>query len=476
MLRKEDDAKMGNNYRFSDYLMETFGDAAQQDEEKKRKELYRLLKKELSAYNIVSNATLKLWCGIGGNRKPSREKLLQMAVVMLWSEDQLQQAFSRGMQEPGVQINDYQEVIYFYGLQHGLALEECEAMIHVFEREVHRDLVLEQKTHTEELWEAYKDWTKLDKEHFLFVMCENAGKFKGYSKTALNYFVKYRNEILRYVRQDARNQLMDILGDTNFFVWARKEGVKTINYDVQIRRFLKNEKRRKNTGLTKDQIHDIEYYHWLGYSKENRNTDLIMELYVGALDEPAQKQGKSRKISFLDRSLFRAPQEVKFMSNTYLSHLLNVSVQKERDIRLSMLSSRLMDLKDDMPCPDWAMRELKAFVREAPVMTCGEAKKLLSKEKVSQRKKCVLVERGDLLALIHCLSQKRYMEGCQEHTREYDCEGAKKAFVDMADATLTACNMPTIHEEYALDHFLLSAFGKEEMMSYSEMIEQTAWE
>ena len=64
---------MGNDYRFSDYMMETFGDATQQDEEKKRKGLFRLLKKELSAYNIVSNATLKLWCGIGGNRKPSRE-------------------------------------------------------------------------------------------------------------------------------------------------------------------------------------------------------------------------------------------------------------------------------------------------------------------------------------------------------------------------------------------------------------------
>ena len=143
-------------------------------------------------------------------------------MVMLWSEDQLQQAFSRGMQEPGVQINDYQEVIYFYGLQHGLALEECEAMIHVFEREVHRDLVLEQKTHTAELWDAYKDWTKLDKEHFLFAMCENAGKFKGYSKTAQEFLIKYRQLVLEGMRNDAKNNLNFLLAESGFQTWKKR--------------------------------------------------------------------------------------------------------------------------------------------------------------------------------------------------------------------------------------------------------------
>lgn len=465
---------MDNGCRFCDFLVDAVTDRSDKDWEKRQSEAYRRIKKALAPYNVVAPATLKLWCGIGGQRKPSREKLLQMAVVMQWTSEQLEAAFARGMQAPGIQVNDYQEIIYYYGMLHRLTLDDCEAMIHVFEVQLTRDITIEQATQTQELWNSYEQWNRLDKEHFLHAMCENAGKFKGYSRTALKYFIKYRNEILQYVRQDARNQLMAVLADTNFFKWCRTEGVKTIDYNVEIRRFLRNEKRRKNSELTQDQIRDITYYHWLGYSVEDRNCDLIMELFAGVIEENEPSAGKHRVISFRDRRRYQIPQEIKFMSNSYLSQMLHVGAQKERDIRLSALAARLMEREDAEACPQWALDEFAVLFPGEVFRDCAQAKKRLSRERVIQRKKCVLVERGDLLTLVHCLAQKRYMEKCQEYTTEYNRDGARRMFVELANATMNACRMPVICEDYALDRFLLSAFGEEEMLSYSELIEETA--
>lgn len=465
---------MNKVYYFCDYLLDEFENDSTDTEEHKKKHLFKILKKELKGTGIVSDATLKLWCGIEGHRKPSREKLLQMALVLKMEQEQLERAFEKGMQEPGVQVNDYREIIYYYGIQNHLTLEECEAMIHVFETQLHMDTVLEQKTHTEELWSSYEVWKDLDKEHFLFSICENAGKFKGYSKTSLNYFVKLRSEILQYVRKEAKNQLMSLLADTDFFAWARNQRIEAIDYDAEIRRYLKNEKRRKESNLNKNKIMDIEYYHWICYAKEDRNTDLIAELYAGALQHGNELRGKSRKFSFQDRTQFDMPEGVKFMSNTYLSHLLHIGVQKERDIRLSELNTKLLEYEDEDDCPKWAEEYLTNYLPKALGANCGGIRKILKKETIAQRKKCILVERGDLLPLVHCLAYKQYTERQQEFTLEYNKEDATKNFVELANATLMACQMPVLNENFALDRFLLSSFGKKEMLSFAELIEETA--
>lgn len=50
--------------------------------------------------------------------------------------------------------------------------------------------------------------------------------FKGYSQTALNYVIRYRDSILSWVREEEKNRLWELLGEVNFQTWQEKHGKK----------------------------------------------------------------------------------------------------------------------------------------------------------------------------------------------------------------------------------------------------------
>ena len=78
--------------------------------------------------------------------------MYQLAFALHLTHEELKQYLIEGLRMPGVQVNDYREIIYYYGLEHKLSMEKCEEMILVFEKHMCRTYVPLQKTHTKRLW------------------------------------------------------------------------------------------------------------------------------------------------------------------------------------------------------------------------------------------------------------------------------------------------------------------------------------
>lgn len=460
------------NHSFESFIIQKWSDKGLQDLEEQRKSAYKNVRKKIRGKNVAESSTIQSWFGIKKRTTPDREHAFRLALALELSPSQLEEYLQKGLLMPGVQINDYQETIYLYGLENHLTWEECQGMIHVFEYHMNQDVVLEQKTHTNELWASYEEWNGLDKEHFLKKMMDKAGMFKGYGRTALKYFTGYKNEILKYVREEAALRLQQELQGSGFYQWARENDIVSGEYKDAIRRYVKNETRRKNPRITKEKWKEIEHYYWKAYGIQERNTDFIEQMRPGV--RWATVEMKESKNPYIEREKFQLPDSVRLFSKNYLSRLLLVGMQTEKQIRLSYGLAQIRYDKDDEKIPVWLMEYLKdegilkSGQRE---LLCAEARKLLEKQIKNQKKRRRLVQREDLLPLILGVAQNRY-NALWQRAEEYDREKAKRFFVDLANVTLTACHMAPINEEYELDSWLLNCYDEEEMYSFVEMLEQ----
>jgi hypothetical protein len=78
--------------------------------------------------------------------------------------------------------------------------------------------------------------------------------------------------------------------------------------------------------------------------------------------------------------------------------------------------------------------------------------------------------------MILFVAQRKYLEEIQCRPEKYNRQDALTVFEDMANATLTACSMETLSEQYAIDCLLKHCYQKEEMYSYCDLLEQIAEE
>lgn len=129
-----------------------------------RVETYKKLNMVLGKKKIVSRPTLRRWLALDGENAvfPKREQILKMALALSFDEEQLQRCLRQGIQEPGIQINDYQEILCLYCAAHHLDNNKYEDMLQIFEQEASEDTELKQKSHTSQLWNMYR--VQKDKE------------------------------------------------------------------------------------------------------------------------------------------------------------------------------------------------------------------------------------------------------------------------------------------------------------------------
>lgn len=461
-------------HSFDQYLIEQWGDSSEKDEEKKRKAACEKMMSVLKGQKVAKNTTLRSWFGLKGRTKPGREHFFRLALALKLTPEKAQEYLQKGLLMPGIQVNDYREMIYYYGLEKQLSYEECQGMIEIFQSQLSQDFVLEQSTHTDELWELYYGWKSLDKIHFLQTMCENAGKFKGYGKTALKYYLKYRNEILEYVRQDSKLQLEMALQKTDFYIWVRQQRIPEEIQLQEVPRYIKNASRRTSMPLNQELKNEIQSLYWIVSAKEDRSADLIAEIYSTALEEEECGNKKGRKKPYHSRQKYNLPASIRFPTNAYLSHLLGVSVQKEKEIRISQALTYVRHQPEEKKCPDWVRETIEKYCgKREQSITCGQAYKYLKKSLSAQKKCCVMIQREDLLPLVHYVAQRRYEEMCLE---SYNYKDARRMFTELADTTLAACQMAPLKENQELDFLLLSCYRKKEMLSLAKIIENAKQE
>lgn len=435
-----------------------------------REEAYHIFYKIVGKSAVASRATMKKWFGLNGYVRPKRKQIIKLAFALELGEEELQEYLARGILQPGIQINDYREMICLYGLNQKISYEECEDMVEVFETYVYKDAVIAQNTHTLQLWNMFRANCHEPKEKFLEWMCCNAGFFKGYSKVALRHFMEMKREMLSYIRQEAREQLFWLLEETDFAEWAEENQVKKEEYGENVSRYIKNMSRRKDRGKLTDELKEaIMKLNWVANSSKDKTTDLLAELYASAIETDGNGAGPQKRIRYKSRERFELPDEIIFMTDKHISQIIGIAQQKEKEIRLSQA---LGCLKHEEACPEWIISLLEEYNIQVSE-NVEEVRKLLQKLLTMQEQRCHLVQREDLLPLIHYVAQKRYERILQGQNDHYRCEDARIFFIQMADTILEECQMASISEEYQMDYLLLSCYGKDYMYSLADVIEES---
>lgn len=102
----------------------------------------------------------------------------------------------------------------FVGMAYGITMQNAGffGMMRLFEGNLEDNVVISHTRSTKELMNAYESVTDLSTEEFLWWMGGRADWFKGYSQTALNYVIRYRDSILSWVREEEKK------GCGNFWV------------------------------------------------------------------------------------------------------------------------------------------------------------------------------------------------------------------------------------------------------------------
>lgn len=422
-----------------------------------RRNAYHNLMSEIRNDNVADAHTIRHWFGLGGLTKPNRETFFRLAFAIPLSVKETQEYLTNGLLMPGIQVNDYEEMIYLYGLENGLSYGVCQGMIEIFERYLVQLKEPVQVTHTDRLIQLYQEQKHKSQEEFLTWMGKNRKLFKGYSKTTLNYYMILIREIREWMKKEAKEYLFFLLEETDYPNAQKPESAEEIEIYIQ------KEKRKKR--YSNSLIRNIWHYYQIVYMEREKNTDILAELYASAI---VMDKDKKRYRSKKD---YHLPKDIKFLTDKQLSDLLNIGTQKACYIKLRQADAKLSHLEKEEECPEEIHKVLSVFRRKKKVITVDDARKEVAYLCKQQKQRCHLVQREDLLVLLHYLAQKKYFHEINEDYAKYKKEDAMDYFVNMADGILSACGMAQISEEYEIDDFLLRGFGQSELFSLSDLIE-----
>lgn len=393
--------------------------------QEERYDAYRICLKKINKNKVVATQTLKKWFGFRGLSQPNRENIIELGFALQYSDSEVREMLVKGAHEPDIQVNDYREMIFLYGLKHGISYTECLDMIEQFEQELPSNLVLRQHNRTSEMWKNYDQNCRLNKDDFLQWMLSQADYFKGYSLTILEYFEELKREILIEAREDAAIRLEELLAESGFLRWEKKRHWEKKKREETIPLWLK-----KTKDISDNLANTIRELLKMSLISEASNAQLLSELYGGA--------GKT----YWRPNTRRSRGEIYLMDGKYLSDLLNVSMNKEK------LMKQILESKQQ---GENMKQQMTVSIRD-------------------QKRRCHLLGRSDLLPLILCVSQRRYMRRLE--AEEYDCRLAKNMFINLADHILASCQMVLLDEErYELDALLCSCYAEEEMYSYADILE-----
>ena len=195
----------------------------------------------------------------------------------------------------------------------------------------------------------------------------------------------------------------------------------------------------------------------LAYTEKESNARLLSEVF--------QTEGEGAE---------EAPefQSVNSMTEKHLSDLLNVPLHKERFFRTRQAELTLSKLADEDKCPEWIIQLQREYGRRPQELrTAGEAKRWLTQYRRENKRRCLQIQREDILPLIMYVAQHRYLDTIGQDMSAYKQKDALEMFKVLADSTLAACNMGRLNQNYELDAVLCACYQQEEMFGYAELLE-----
>lgn len=425
-----------------------------QEEAQVRWEAYKAFLAKTDYRELASAPTVKRWFGIGGYAVPGREMMFSLCFALGLDAQETEEFLMEGLKEPSFQINDYHEILYLYGFEHGMSQEECEEMVAQYEECLDSDVFFCQTHSTHELRQQYMVKRNLPKGEFLTWMKDNINYFKGYSKTVLDYFQRYKRLILESVREEAQMCLENLLEDTEFHSWKRRRFISETDLET-VRRFI--------------------------YSKKKIDPELrasILEMAQAAYSETSPNSLCIRELFSLDYdvlSAYTGSRRILRMTEKRMSDLLGSAVQREKQMRAVGACLQLEKLDPEDACPEqirFLITELKGNETEEKLPTVKQAHQWLDEFKRSQKRRCLMIQRGDLLPMIMYMTQKEYLRNISYDMDRYRAEEVQGRFEEVANATLSSCNMALLNKEYDLDSLFYLCFQPSEMYSLIDVLDE----
>lgn len=130
--------------RFDEFIMERMGYPWGENEPDKqtRRQAFLVFRQRTGRVDFASLPTMHRWFGLEKYHRPSRQAVFQMAFAMGLDREETKQYLMVGIGEPSFYVNDYQEMIYLYGIDHKKSMEQCEKMIAFYEENLEDNVVI----------------------------------------------------------------------------------------------------------------------------------------------------------------------------------------------------------------------------------------------------------------------------------------------------------------------------------------------
>lgn len=421
--------------RFDEFVMERMGYPWGENEPDKqtRRQAFLVFRQRTGRVDFASLPTMHRWFGINGYHKPSRYNIFQMAFAMGLDREETKQYLMVGIGEPSFYVNDYQEMIYLYGIDHKKSMEQCEKMIAFYEENLEDNVVISHTRSTRELMNAYEGTLDFSTEEFLWWMGGRADWFKGYSQTALNYVKQYRDSILSWVRDEEKKRLDELLAEVNFPAWQQKHGKRRETPRKQIDRFLHKNRYARQYTVAQHMQEVIWELAKSVYATKPSNAKFLSEVF-----------GDSSRYAKRYSDLFRGP------------------IQKEQLIHAAQAKRQLKHLPGGAQVPEWILKFIAENIHtEEACRDVKTARACLETWSADKKQRCPQIQREDLLPLIYTVCLQRAPAG-----------EAKEMFLRLSEATLTACNMSRLDERFELDAVLLHYIEQDEVYWYGDICEE----
>ena len=428
-----------------------------------RQNAYHEFMRRIGVNRVAAMQTIQKWFGIHGNSMPDRETMIKLAFSLQLSLEEAEEYLKCGIGEPGFLVNDYRETLFMYSLQKGYTYEEALRLIDQFEERFLEDTVLVVHNETNKLWRIFMDKKELEPEQFLAWMMENAGYFKGYNMTILNYLQAYKQEILEEVKKEAAKRLEELLAETAFYRWKDSHGYSDKNIRKTILLFLDRIESESGERVSKALESSIRELLKITAISVESNMELLLELYASAVENKNFDRNKRKAIGEIGWN---------FLDHKYLSEILNIGHQKEKRLRLLLLKKKLERQAGFKKCSRKTVEQAVLLGYQGKKwITVNELKEWIEVSVVQVGRRIRLVQRQDLLPLILSVAQIRYSYKL-EQGEKYDMENARAEFKELADTTFAGCDMePLQTEKYKLDALMWNCFQEREMYSISDVLE-----
>lgn len=436
-----------------------FGEATDEAGERIRQQAFRKFRKLTGHFAFASLPTIRKWFGIGGIAKPSRELVYGICLELQTGRKKAEEYLTIGLGEEGFRYSDYREMIYLYGLEQKLTFEQCRELVERYESNWCRERLPDVHREYLQLKSKFEEIKLLEPSAFLNWMVTNQNWFKGYSQRTMDILQQCKKEVLSFIRKEAKERLDSLLSETDFKEWRSKKNYEELNQREVLKRYIRTHQEGQYYKISQNMCDNILELSQIVYSELEANSKLLAEVF-----STSGKRSGTRK-----RKGFR---NIHNVTSKHLSDLFNIPMQKEREMYVRLAYQSLAHIENESVCPDWIPDLLRSSTKsKIEFHNVEEARTWLKRYSSEQKRRCLHVQRNDILPMAHYIAQHRYLEEITDKNLAYNARDAKACFVELANQLLCSCRMAPLSADYELDAILLLCFQPEEMYSFSEILD-----